>query len=296
MIIDKLIDKIIKTNAPICVGLDTHIGMIPNNFIGNIDRNNLEQSAEIIFEYNKILIDRLKSIIPSIKIQNAYYEKYGLAGINAYLKTIEYAHDAGLIVIADVKRGDIGSTCTAYAEAHLRNNVFNADFMTVNPYFGTDGMQPFLDECESYDKGLFVLVKTSNPSSQELQDLMTQNGEKIYEKCADLVIKWGGKSGKYGYNSTGAVVGATHRNEGISLRKRMKNTFLLIPGYGAHGAGAEDIAGMFDDNGIGGIVNSSRGIIGAWEKTDTDDFAEAAYRAAVSMIEDINHALVSRKK
>lgn len=291
MIIDKLIDKIQEKNAPICVGLDTHLGLIPDSFLDGTDKNDLTQCANKIYEYNKILIDKLSDIIPSIKIQNAYYEKYGIAGIQAYANTIEYAHQAGLVVIADVKRGDIGSTCTAYAEAHLRDTVFNADFMTVNPYFGTDGMQPFLDECTANDKGLFVLVKTSNPSSSELQDLVTKDGQKVYEHCADLVINWGGNTGKHGYNSIGAVVGATHKEEGIALRSRMKNTFFLIPGYGAQGAGAKDIAGMFDENGIGGIVNSSRGIIGAWKKAQTDDFAQAAYDAAVFMIEDIRTAL-----
>lgn len=291
MIIDKLIDKIKETNAPICIGLDTHLGLMPDSFLQGIDKNDLSQCADKMLEFNKILIYKLSDIIPSIKIQNAYYEKYGIAGIKAYAKTIEYAHQAGLIVIADVKRGDIGSTCTAYAEAHLRDTVFNADFMTVNPYFGTDGMQPFLNECKANDKGLFVLVKTSNPSSSELQDLVTEEGKKVYEYCADLVINWGGKVGKHGYNSIGAVVGATHKEEGIALRKRMKNTFFLIPGYGAQGAGAEDIAGMFDQNGIGGIINSSRGIIGAWKKTNTDDFAQAAYDATVNMIEDIKTAL-----
>lgn len=295
MIIDKLIDKINETNAPICVGLDTHIGLIPDSFLGDIDKNNLSACADKILEYNKILIDKLKDIIPSIKIQNAYYEQYGMAGIEAYAKTIQYAHDANLIVIADVKRGDIGSTCTAYAKAHLDEAVFNADFMTVNPYFGTDGMQPFLDECTAKNKGLFVLVKTSNPSSVELQDLVTQDGQKVYEKCADLVIKWGNEIGKHGYNFIGAVVGATHKEEGIALRKRMKSTFFLIPGYGAQGAGADGIAGMFDKNGIGGIVNSSRGIIGAWKKQGTEDFAQAAYDATVSMIKDISKALNRRK-
>lgn len=291
MIIDKLIDKIQEKNAPICVGLDTHLGVIPDSFLDGVDKNDLSQCADKILEYNKILIDKLSSIIPSIKIQNAYYEKYGIAGITAYKETIEYAHKAGLIVIADVKRGDIGSTCTAYAEAHLRDTVFNADFMTVNPYFGTDGMQPFLDECAAQDNGLFVLVKTSNPSSKQLQDLVTEDGKKVYEHCADLVVNWGGKIGKHGYNSIGAVVGATHKEEGIALRKRMKNTFFLIPGYGAQGAGAKDIAGMFDENGIGGIVNSSRGIIGAWKKAQTDDFAQAAYDATTNMIEDISKAI-----
>lgn len=163
--------------------------------------------------------------------------------------------------------------------------------MTVNPYFGTDGIQPFLDECQQLDKGLFVLVKTSNPTSSELQDLVTQSGDKVYEKCADLVIKWGNVTGKHGYNSIGAVVGATHKDEGIALRKRMKNTFFLIPGYGAQGATAKDITGMFDDNKIGGIVNSSRGIIGAWKNTNTEDFAQAAFDTTVSMRDNIVKAI-----
>ena len=291
MITDKLIDKILKTKAPICAGLETHLGIMPVAFIKNIDESNLQKSADKIFEYNKILIDSLYELIPSVKLQIAYYEKYGIPGIEAYAKTVEYAHKAGLIVIADVKRGDIGSTCTAYAKAHLDNEIFAADFMTVNPYFGTDGMQPFLDECNKSDKGLFVLVKTSNPSSIELQDLVTQSGDKVYEKCADLVIGWGDEPGRYGYNSIGAVVGATHKEEGIALRKKMKNTFFLIPGYGAQGAGADDIAGMFDDNGIGGIINSSRGIIGAWKQAETDDFAKAAYDATAMMRRDINSSL-----
>ncbi len=291
MITDKLIDKILKTNAPICVGLDTHLGIMPPSFIKNTNESNLHKCAVKVFEYNKILIDSLCDLVPSVKLQIAYYEKYGLPGIEAYAKTIEYAHKANLIVIADVKRGDIGSTCTAYAKAHLDSTVFNADFMTVNPYFGTDGMQPFLDECNKSDKGLFILVKTSNPSSAELQDLVTQSGDKVYEKCADLVIEWGNEPGKYGYNSIGAVVGATHKEEGISLRKRMKNTFFLIPGYGAQGAGAEDITGMFDNSGVGGIINSSRGIIGAWKAAETDDFAKAAYNATALMKRDISTAL-----
>jgi len=291
MITDKLIDKILKTEAPICAGLDTHLGVMPPSFIKAIDENNLQECADKTYEYNKILIDTLCDLVPSVKLQIAYYEKYGAPGLETYAKTIQYAHQAGLIVIADVKRGDIGSTCTAYASAHLGSDIFNADFMTVNPYFGTDGMQPFLDECRKSDKGLFVLVKTSNPSSAELQDLVTQSGEKVYEKCADLVINWGNEPGKYGYNSIGAVVGATHKEEGIALRKRMKNTFFLIPGYGAQGAGADDIAGMFDNNGIGGIINSSRGIIGAWQIDKTEDFAKAAYTATKLMKQDISTAL-----
>lgn len=291
MIIDKLIDKIKSTTAPICVGLDTHIGLMPEAFLKSYNTDSISECAKALYEYNKVLIDTLADTIPSVKIQNAYYEQYGIAGIKSYKKTIEYARKANLIVIADVKRGDIGATSSAYSRAHLDDSIFGADFITINPYFGTDGVQPFLDDCAKLDKGLFILVKTSNPTSVELQDLVLDTGEKVYEKCADLTIKWGGAVGINGYNSIGAVVGATHKDEGIALRKRMKNTFFLIPGFGAQGATAADIAGMFDKNGIGGIVNSSRGIIGAWKKAGTDDFAKAALDATIKMREEINKAL-----
>ncbi len=264
---------------------------MPESFIKKYDITKRENTAKAVFEYNKILIDTLVDYIPSIKIQNAYYEMYGLEGIECYAKTIEYAKSAGLVVIADVKRGDIGATCKAYSKAHLSDSVFGADFMTINPYFGTDGMQPFIDDCNEMGKGVFILVKTSNPTSSQLQDLVV-DCETVYEKCADLVIELGGKdTGKNGYNSIGAVVGATHPQQGIELREKMKNTFFLIPGYGAQGAGASDIAGMFDTNGLGGIVNSSRGIIGAWKKQETDDFAQAALNATLAMRDDIAKAI-----
>lgn len=295
MIIDKLIDKIVDTNNPTCIGLDTHLGIIPESFAKEYDTSTIQGAADAIFEYNRVLVDTLYKYIPSVKIQNAYYEMYGLAGIEAYAMTIKYAKSAGLVVIADVKRGDIGSTCTAYSRAHLDNSIFGADFMTINPYFGTDGMQPFIDDCQRMDKGVFVLVKTSNPTSSQLQDLIVDGGETVYEKCADIVIDLGADSiGVHGYNAIGAVVGATHPQQGIDLRSRMANTFFLIPGYGAQGAGVDDIVGMFDSNGIGGIVNSSRGIIGAWQKAGTDDFAGAALDATLSMRDDIDRALNSK--
>lgn len=294
MIIDKLIEKIKEKQNPTCVGLDTHIDVMPNSFLRGYDIESLDGCAKAVFEYNKLLIDSLVDYIPSVKLQNAYYEKCGIAGIEAYKKTIDYAHEANLIVIADVKRGDIGSTSAAYAKAHLNNEVFGADFMTINPYFGTDGVKPFIDDCKKLDKGLFILVKTSNPSSIELQDLVLQDGSKVYEKTSELVINWGDDIGKFGYNSIGAVVGATHKEEGINLRNKMKNTFFLIPGYGAQGATAYDLAGMFDENGIGGIVNSSRGIIGAWQKAGTDDFVKAAYDATIFMRDDIQKALENK--
>lgn len=294
MLTDKLIEKIKEKNNPTCVGLDTCIDYIPKDFLAKYKIESLNGSADAIYDYNRELIDTLYKFLPSVKIQNAYYEMYGIPGIEAYKKTIDYAHKAGLIVIADVKRGDIGSTSGAYSKAHLSPDIFDSDFMTVNPYFGTDGLKPFLEDCEKLDKGLFVLVKTSNPSSSELQDLILDDGEKLFFKTADLVIKWGGEVGRHGYNRIGAVVGATHRLEGEELRAKMKNTFFLIPGYGAQGAGADDIAGMFDKNKTGGIINSSRGIICAWKKSGSYDFKGSALKAVIDMRDDINGALDRR--
>lgn len=290
MIIDKLIRAIQYKSNPTCVGLDTRVEHIPQAMQKHYNLQQLQGCADAVFDYNRQLIDTLADHIPSVKIQNAYYEMYGVPGVETYVKTIEYAHQAGLIVIADVKRGDIGATSQAYAAAHLDPAIFNADFMTVNPYFGTDGMDPFLKACKEHDKGLFVLVKTSNPTSAELQDLILADGSKVYEKSADLVMNWGGDVGTYGYNAIGAVVGATHPQEGIALRQRMKNTFFLIPGYGAQGGTADDLSGMFVD-GIGGIVNSSRGIIAAWAKADTDDFRRAALDATLRMKNDLQRVL-----
>ncbi len=302
MITNRLIKEINKKESPICVGLDTRLEYLPKKLTGKYNVESLIGACEAIYDFNRQLIDEICDIVPSIKIQNAYYEMYGVEGIKIYKKTIDYAKEAGLVVIADVKRGDIGSTSEAYAMAHIGETPliggapFDSDFMTVNPYFGTDGVAPFAKACNNYDKGLFVLVKTSNPSSCEIQDLKTEDGSLVYEKTAQLVIDWGKDSidSEYGYNLIGAVVGATHKEEGIKLRKMMKNTFFLIPGYGAQGAAADDVAGMFDDNGNGGIVNSSRGIICAWKKDDTLSFAQAAKKATLAMKEDLNKA-ISRK-
>ncbi len=296
MITQKLINEINKKQCPICVGLDTRLEYLPEGLKSRYDSDTLDGACEAIYEFNRQLIDELCDIIPSVKIQNAYYEMYGIKGIEAYKKTIDYAKKAGLVVIADVKRGDIGSTSEAYALAHIGETPivggvpFGADFMTVNPYFGTDGVKPFIDTCVKNDKGLFILVKTSNPTSAEIQDLKTQDGDLIYEKVAKLVIGWGKDSvdEESGYNLIGAVVGATHKEEGIKLRAMMKNTFFLIPGYGAQGAAADDVAGMFDENGNGGIVNSSRGIICAWKKETTMSFTAAAKKAVLAMKDDLN--------
>ncbi len=304
MIINRLVKEITEKESPICVGLDTRLEYLPQELLSKYNVSILKGACEAIYDFNRQLIDELCDIIPSVKIQNAYYEMYGLEGIEIYKKTIDYAKQAGLVVIADVKRGDIGSTSEAYAHAHIGETPsvggtpFGSDFMTVNPYFGTDGVKPFIKTCEEMDKGMFVLVKTSNPSSSEIQDIKAHDGELIYEKVAKLVIDWGKTSidKDCGYNLIGAVVGATHKEEGIKLRKMMKNTFFLIPGYGAQGASASDVAGMFDDNGIGGIVNSSRGIMCAWKNEKTLSFTEAARKVTLEMKEDLNKAIAGNKE
>jgi len=297
MIIDGLIEKIADMKAPVCAGLDTRIEYFPDSFAKEYDLSGFTGAAAAVFEFNRVLIDALCRIVPCIKIQNAFYEMYGIPGIESYQKTIEYARSKGMFVIADVKRGDIGSSSAAYSAAHigltvLRENserAFDSDFMTVNPYFGIDGLQPFIDDCIAYQKGIFVLVKTSNPSSCQLQDLELESGGRVYEKVAELVDQWGRQCiGRHGYSSVGAVVGATHPQEGAVLRKNMKHTFFLLPGYGAQGASAQDVRSMLDRDGMGGIVNSSRALLLAWKAKNTADFAAAAVEAAQEMIDDLN--------
>ena len=296
MIFDVLSDEIRRKNNPSCVGLDTNLKCLPRGFQRRFDTDTLEGAAEAILAYNKELIDALEHIVPSVKVQIAYYEMYGVPGIRAFLNTVRYAKRAGYIVIADVKRNDIASTAEAYAKAYLgladlsslQLPVFDADIITVNPYLGTDGIAPFLNENQK--KGIFALVKTSNPSSAELQDLKLADGRFFYEAVGDMVVKWGqGTEALGGYSRVGAVVGATHPEQGASLRRRMPNTFFLIPGYGAQGGQGSDIADMFT-NGSGAIVNSSRAILCAWEKSGLD-FKTAACEAAIKMRDDINSAL-----
>ncbi len=295
MIIDNLIDKIIEYDNPTVVGLDTAVSYLP-------DAKDIEDNytaGEKILEFNKAIIDNIYDIVPAVKVQIAYYEMYGLPGIKAFNDTLLYAIKRGMTTIADIKRNDIGSTAKAYSNAFLgRNDIdikrfFKNDFITVNGYFGTDGIQPFLDDCIARNRGMFVLVRTSNPSSKELQLLELADGRKVYHAMADLVTKWGKDTiGKHGYSIVGAVVGGTQRKEGEELRKRMKNTFFLIPGYGAQGADGSMLKGFFDTDGLGGIVNSSRGIICAYKQDKySNNFAEAARQAAIDMKEDINKAL-----
>ena len=306
--IKKLIESIKKTQAPICVGLDPNLSFIPEELLKNAISEygeTLEAAAEAFWQFNKAILDAVADLIPAVKPQSAMYEALGLPGLSCFKKTVDYAHEKGLIVIGDVKRGDIGSTSKAYAEAHLGNiqlgsaalTPFGEDFCTVNPYLGSDGVKPFIDVCKKNKKGIFILVKTSNPSSGEFQD-QSVGGKALYELVADKVNEWGEGLLEDGYSPVGAVVGATYPEEGIKLRKLMPHSFILVPGYGAQGATAKDLKGFFNPDGLGAIVNSSRGIIAAYTKEPykeygPDNFAEAARKAAQDMIEDLKSFFTS---
>ena len=294
---DVLITKIKEMNNPTVIGLDPRYDMLPN-CIKEKYGTDVQSVCEGILEYNKALIDATYDIIPAVKPQIAFYEMFGVDGINCFKETCKYAKEKGMIVIADVKRGDIGSTAAGYSNAYLgetpvgdkKESFFDIDFVTVNPYLGVDGIKPFIEDAKKYRKGIFILVKTSNPSSAELQDLRLESGETVYEKVAELVKTWGEELiGEKGYSSVGAVVGATHPTQLKDLRKLMPNTFFLIPGYGAQGGKAEDIALGFDKDGVGGIVNASRSLMCAyksdlWKDEFGDErFAEATRAEAIRM-------------
>ena len=304
--INQLVQKIQKTKAPICVGLDPMLGYIPAHIIEKAFKEygeTLEGAAEAVWQYNKEIVDHTYDLIPSVKPQIAMYEQFGIEGLKAYAKTVEYCQQKGLIVIGDVKRGDIGSTSSAYAVGHLGNvkvgsNIctgFNTEFITVNPYLGTDGVKPFVDVCNEQDKGIFVLVKTSNPSSGEFQDKLI-DGRPLYELVAEKVVEWGDASMDGAYSNVGAVVGATYPEMSKILRKLMPRTYFLVPGYGAQGGTAQDLKHCFNEDGLGAIVNSSRGIIAAYKqekysKFGPEHFAEASRQAVIDMIADINSVL-----
>ena len=297
MITDKLIEKIIDLQNPTCVGLDTLFDYLPDEMKAGVkDFNGV---AERVFEFNKKIIDTVKDIVPSVKVQIAYYEMYGVAGMKAYEETLKYAAEKDLIVIADAKRNDIGSTASCYAKTFLGETqvnenalkAFPSDFVTVNGYLGTDGIKPFVDECEKADKGIFVLVKTSNPSGAEVQNLILENGVPVYEHMGNLVEKWGETTvGKYGYSAVGAVVGATHPTEAGRLRETMPHTFFLIPGYGAQGGNAQMLKNCFKADGLGGVVNNSRGILCAYKKNG-GTYYEAARNACIAMQKDLSEVI-----
>lgn len=294
--IDKLIDRIIEMQNPTCVGLDTDFSYLPDEMRDGMAT--FEGVAEQIIEFNMNVVDKVCDIVPAVKVQIAYYEQYGFEGLRAFDYTVNYAKGRGMFVIADCKRNDIGSTAKCYSTAFLgetdingkKIKAFPADMLTVNGYLGYDGIAPFVDDVIKCDKGVFVLVKTSNPTSGELQNLKLESGEYIYERMGKLVAKWGESSvGKYGYSAVGAVVGATHPEEAAALRNELPHTFFLIPGYGAQGGSAKMLSCCFDERGLGGIVNSSRGIICAYKKPEYVGmgYAEAARAACIDMQQDL---------
>ncbi len=297
MIIDTLIQKIAEKQNPTCVGLDTQLDYLPDEMRAGV--TTCAAAADAIFAFNRAIVDSVYDIVPSVKVQIAYYEQYGAEGMRAFFDTVAYAKQAGLVVIADCKRNDIGSTAARYSAAYLGKTALGAeevsvagcDFLTVNAYLGTDGVQPFLDDCKKFDRGLFILVKTSNPSSGELQDLRLEDGRTVFECMGDMVEGWGADMvGAYGYSAVGAVVGATHPAEARILRERLKHTFFLIPGYGAQGGKAEMLKNCFDARGLGGVVNNSRGILTAYKKNG-GTYYDAARAACIAMKEDLASVL-----
>lgn len=307
--INKLISNIRKTNAPIVVGLDPMLNYIPEHIqkkaFAEVGET-LEGAAEAIWQYNKGIVDATCDLIPAVKPQIAMYEQFGIPGLIAYKKTVEYCKSKDLVVIGDIKRGDIGSTSAAYAVGHLgqvqvgskKYAGFDEDFATVNPYLGSDGVKPFMDVCKEEKKGIFVLVKTSNPSSGEFQDRVI-DGRPLYELVGEKVAQWGDELMGDGYSYVGAVVGATYPEMGKVLRKIMPKTFILVPGYGAQGGKGADLVHFFNEDGLGAIVNSSRGIIAAYKQEKykefgAENYADASRAAVKDMIADISGALENR--
>ncbi|MCL2580172.1 MAG: orotidine-5'-phosphate decarboxylase [Oscillospiraceae bacterium] len=307
--IDRLIEKIRELHSPIVVGLDPRLEQIPAAFkepYYQTDGKTPATAAKIILTWGKEIIDQVCDLVPAVKPQIAMYEQFGAPGIDCYIQTVGYAKSKGLVVIGDIKRGDIASTAAAYSDGHLgkvevdgeTHPGFDADFITVNPYMGYDSIQPYIDNCKRYEKGIFALVKTSNPNSFQIQDIIAPDGRPVHRHVGELVSKWGEELiGKSGFSSVGAVVGATHPQEAEVLREQMPHTFFLVPGYGAQGAAAKDLRGVFNKDGIGGIINSSRGITGAYAleryKKDYDQaaFAKAARAAVLDMRADLEAVL-----
>lgn len=307
--IQKLIAKIQKTNAPIVVGLDPMLNYIPEQIKAAAFAEfgeTLEGAAEAVWQYNKAIVDEVYDLIPAVKPQIAMYEQFGIPGLQAFKRTVDYCKEKDLVVIGDVKRGDIGSTSAAYATAHLGQvqvgsqllTPFGEDFATVNPYLGSDGIKPFLEACKEEKKGIFILVKTSNPSSGEFQDRLI-DGKPLYELVGEKVAEWADSCMGDQYSYVGAVVGATYPEMGKTLRKIMPKSFILVPGYGAQGGKGADLVHFFNEDGLGAIVNSSRGIIAAYKqekyaKFGAEHFAQASRAAVEDMIADISGALENR--
>ena len=307
--INKLVDKIRKTNAPIVVGLDPMMKFIPSHIKAAAFEQygeTLEGAAEAIWQYNKGIVDAIYDLVPAVKPQIAMYEQFGIPGMIAFKKTVDYCKEKDLVVIGDIKRGDIGSTSEAYAVGHLgkvqvgSNSFygFDEDFVTVNPYLGSDGVDPFVKVCKEEKKGLFILVKTSNPSSGEFQDQLI-DGKPLYELVGEKVAAWGEDCMGDDYSYVGAVVGATYPEMGKVLRKVMPKAFILVPGYGAQGGTGKDLVHFFNEDGLGAIINSSRGIIAAYQQEKyasygEEGYAQAARAAVIDMREDIASALANK--
>ncbi len=308
--IHKLIEKIKKTNAPVVAGLDPMLSYIPEHILKKSYEQygeTLEGAADAVWQFNKGIIDSIYDLIPAVKPQIAMYEQFGIEGMKAFQKTVDYCHEKDLVVIGDIKRGDIGSTSAAYAAGHLGKvtagsktySAFNEDFATVNPYLGSDGIQPFIDVCREEKKGLFILVKTSNPSSGEFQDRLT-GGRPLYEYVGEKVAEWGSQHMGDDYSYIGAVVGATYPEAGKIMRRLMPKTYILVPGYGAQGGKGADLVHYFNEDGLGAIVNSSRGIIAAYKLEQyahfsPENYADASRQAVLDMTADIQGALQQRK-
>ena len=307
--INKLVENIKKTNAPIVVGLDPMLNYIPDQVKAKAFAElgeTLEGAAEAIWQFNKEIVDRTYDLIPAVKPQIAMYEQFGIPGLAAFKKTVDYCKEKGLVVIGDIKRGDIGSTSAAYAVGHIGKvqvgsrsyAPFDEDFVTVNPYLGSDGVNPFIDVCKEEKKGLFILVKTSNPSSGEFQDQLI-DGRPLYELVGEKVAQWGEGCMGDEYSYIGAVVGATYPEMGKVLRKIMPKSYILVPGYGAQGGQGKDLVHFFNEDGLGAIVNSSRGIIAAYKQEKyacfgAENFGDASRAAVEDMIADISQALNNR--
>lgn len=308
--INKLTEKIRKTHAPIVVGLDPMLNYIPKHIQEATFKacgETLEGAAEAIWQFNKEIVDATYDLIPAVKPQIAMYEQFGIPGLMAFKKTVDYCKEKDLVVIGDIKRGDIGSTSAAYAAGHIGKVQvgskeyagFDEDFVTVNPYLGSDGVNPFIDVCKKEKKGLFILVKTSNPSSGEFQDQLV-NGRPLYELVGEKVAEWGQECMGDTYSYIGAVVGATYPEMGKILRRIMPKAYILVPGYGAQGGQGKDLVHFFNEDGLGAIVNSSRGIIAAYKQEKyahigEANFADASRKAVEDMIADIDGALQAAK-
>jgi len=304
-VVKKLIEEITKKNAPVVAGLDPMLDYVPEGIKKEAFEKygeNLEGAAEAIWQFNKGIIDAIYDLVPAVKPQIAMYEQFGIPGMEVFSRTVSYCKEKGLVVIGDVKRGDIGSTSAAYATGHIGKvkignsfcTAFDEDFITVNPYLGSDGINPFLDVCKEEDKGIFILVKTSNPSSGEFQDKLV-DGVPLYELVARKVAEWGAQCMDGTYSNVGCVIGATYPEMGRTLRKLLPNNYILVPGYGAQGGTAKDLKEYFNADGLGAIVNSSRGIIAAYKqekysKFGEENYADASRQAVIDMIEDINSA------